>query len=92
MMLLSKEEWFSINLLTGNRCHMEVTVAFNRLHTQRMCRLNRVPYYSLWFQTYGTFCTFSSMICLSFCCHSVSNNTHQKPKEPLSGAGKPNSV
>jgi hypothetical protein len=81
-----------IILLTGNTSHMEVAVEFNRLHTQRMCGLKGVPYFSLWFQTYGTFCIFSSMIRLSFCCHLVSNNIHHKTKEPLSGTAIPNSV
>ena len=77
---VAKYRWMKLTiLLSGNTSHMEVTVEFNRLHTQRMCGLKGVPYFSLWFQTYGTFCIFSSMIHLSFCCHSVSNNIHQKP-------------
>jgi hypothetical protein len=79
-------------LLMGNTSHMEVNEEFNRLHTQSMCSLKGVPYFSLWFQTYGTFCIFPTMIHLSFCCHSVPNNIHQKPNEPLSGAEILNSV
>ena len=79
-------------LLTGNTSLMEVTVQFNRLHTQRMCQLKGAPYFSLRFQTYETFCILPSMICLSFCCHLVSNNIHQKTKEPLSGTEISNSV
>ena len=92
IMLLSKEEWISVIPHKGNRSHMEVTEEFNRLYTQRLCSLKRVQYFSLWFQTYRTFCIFSSMICSSFCCHPV-YNIYQKPKKkPHSEAEIPNGV